>query len=521
MDGGDRQARMAQRIKIQIRASSTQNHRITQGIQIGVFSSDERHGHPPQNLQLLDAAIEPSPILNQADDISSVSKSDDTEQFLESLYLDTVFPFLFPAYKPTLLSGGRSWLPGLLKSNKAFFHSAMGVAAHYFTLILARDAGHTIRTPCEQHVWDSLAKHINLSTVYIKQDIAVFNSGSPGDGVDDIFRKLAALQSISGMLIFETVMSKGTDWQVHLNAALTILGDIFQYEMTPSETRYSLNKVLVGFQNQPSFFDGIELGFPVWNTDQASFRFFSAFLFYTDILTGVSFGETPQLRHLHKDLINKTSKRDPDTNQDPQFLDLEQYIGCPGWILLCISEISMWERRLEQSVGHENHFGALNEWAVRLEELNQNFLHQFLDSGSPHNSDIGNRATAKIQLITRVWMHAAQIYLSVMDSSWHQLFTVAASNVESVLTIIKSLEPQKWLRSIIWPVLISGCAAGSEVQREYFREFIVSLGPFQRFGTFGEALHLMERVWRLHDQGAYISRLEDIFIIDRRRYLII
>lgn len=530
MDGGEKQVHMAQAIRAQVKHSSGLRRRDTQGFQVGVFSSRDKSHKPnsstPETPSSTLAGPPQGPDSTAAISSTQLSALNETENFLVTLYLDTVFPFLFPAYKPAILSGGRSWLLSLLKSNKAVFHSAMSVAAYYFTLMLAKDASHTLQTPCEQHVWDSLAKHVDLSMAFVRQDIADFSSRSLS--TTNISRNLGILQSVAGLLIFETAMAKGADWESHLSAALAVLGDILQiHGLATGDGRCNLiSAVLFAMHNQPNFFDGIRLGFPIWNVDQASFQFYAAFLIYADVISSVCLRAAPRLDEFHADLLGSRSPLDCTKHVDDgrYVLEMEQFIGCQGWVILCISEISSWERKQRQAT-RDNPRGQVDGWTTRCAEL-EYYLHNHLaksseSSLSPTNDSIKVAATLETDLVTSIWIYSALIYLSAVNNGWRNVGRTAMTNIESILTVVQSLSPLHWLRSIIWPVFVAGCAASSEPQQDVFRNLFASLGPLQRFGTAREALSLMEQAWKLGDRVGDSWQLADFLQGDMTTYLII
>lgn len=138
------------------------------------------------------------------------SSNNETGDFLTSLYLDTVFPCLFPYYHPATLEGGRRWMLTVLKTNHAVFHAAVSLSAYYFTLLLVRDATHTLRTPCEQHVWDTWNSHMDLSMRLIRQGLSDINAG--GRQKTDIFHGTRILDGIAHLLIFEAFILELTPY---------------------------------------------------------------------------------------------------------------------------------------------------------------------------------------------------------------------------------------------------------------------------------------------------------------------
>ncbi|KAG7152883.1 Pestheic acid cluster transcriptional regulator 3 like protein [Verticillium longisporum] len=67
---------------------------------------------------------------------STVMREEEGDLNFIMIYLDHVFPFLFPYYRPSLPEGGRGWVLSLLKSNKAVYHTALSLGSYYFSLVL-------------------------------------------------------------------------------------------------------------------------------------------------------------------------------------------------------------------------------------------------------------------------------------------------------------------------------------------------------------------------------------------------
>ncbi|KAK5994725.1 Trichothecene biosynthesis transcription regulator TRI10-like protein [Cladobotryum mycophilum] len=439
---------------------------------------------------------------------------DETDNFFITLYLDTVFPSLFPWYQPATLSGGRSWLLAVLRANKAFFHTAMSLSSYYFTLVLARDASHTIRTPCEQHVWDSLAMHMNLSIQVIRQHTDDLNIGQVKSNV---IHQTHVLGGIVQLLVLETSIAGETDWNSHLTAALVLLDDIFQAHGM-RDGRCNLASILDAMQRS-SIFDGMSLGFPVWNADQAAFQFFTALLIYADIMSSILLRSSPRLRHCHRDLVVGHDLCSNLIGGTQPLLQMENYIGCHGWVLVIISEISelgLWKRSARPEEGG----CAAEEFMRRTRELEDK-----LKKGSKYITEPSelmettNHAPNGV-LATRIWIYAATMYLILVKEGWKSGGHTMRDNVESVLNLFQLLPPQTYLRSLIWPFCVSGLLATTE-QEQAFRKLISDLGPLRAFGATKEAVQLMERVWQRREQLDDSWGLADCFEIQGCKILLI
>ncbi|KAF4459237.1 C6 zink-finger PRO1A [Fusarium albosuccineum] len=467
MDGGRRQAEMTKVVRAQVREGSSSRRDKSFGVQVlplGQTSSGQSSAAPANSKP----DSPPKPV--------HISTQEEVDDFLLALYLDTVFPSLFPWYQPSSLSGGRSWLLALLKGQKAIRHTAISTGAYYWALSLAKDASHTLRTPCEQYVWDTMAMHMDSSMQIIRQDM-----NSPSSAKVDVFHQTHLFGSVVQLLIFETTLAKGSDWKMHLTAAVALFNDIFAHHGM-KHGRHDLGSVLIAMQQERSMFEGIKLGFSLWTADQAAFQFFSAFLIFADIISSISLGSAPQLGHCYEDLI-----ADDHSCQDEQglMLQMEDYVGCPGWVLISIGEIS----RLE-SWKHSGQYSGcaeeLHNQAKGLEKKLQDGLASI--SGSDPQVKTPSRA-----LVAKMWIHAAILHLTVVVEGWQPSHPTITHHVQSISHLLETIPWHLSLRSIMWPFCVAGCLA-SQDQEHIFRSAVAAMGPFQAFGTAKQALGLMERL---------------------------
>jgi hypothetical protein len=506
MDGGEKQMAKTQAIKAQVRQGVTSRRSNDVAVRVFLFHNGPQAERTPTAVPDISRTNSSSPHTSAGSTTAAADESTlgETENFLFTLYLDTVFPLLFPLYEPTTLSGGRSWILALLKGNKAVYHSALSLSAYYFTLLLAKDANHTLRTPCEQHVWDTLAKHMEMSIKVIKQDMDQYHLEG---NRSDVFHTLHTLGGVVQYLIFATAMPQGADWKIHLSAALTLLDETFQSHGTKNGECFLEN--ILQAMDKPSIFDGIHLGFTVWNNDQAAFQFFTSFLLYADVVASIQLGRPSQLQHHHRSLVASREASTVPDGQAQQLLGLESYIGCHSWVLTTLSEISTMEIT-KRSAQHKEAYcleeltGKGYELMTKLQEgmrkvdasIQSEFLTIQLDSIKLGDND--TTQTKKRALITKAWLHAAMIYLSVVVDGWQPNNPFIHDNVNSILNIMDIFSPQLAIRSLMWPLCISGFLAMPE-QEPTFGRILSALGPLQALGPAKQAFRLMQQVWELRD----------------------
>ena len=75
---------------------------------------------------------------------------DDRDLNMVVMYLDFVFPFLFPYYRPRLMDAGRGWLLVLFTRNKALLHTSLSLSSLFFNIVFNHGCADPIE-PCKLH----------------------------------------------------------------------------------------------------------------------------------------------------------------------------------------------------------------------------------------------------------------------------------------------------------------------------------------------------------------------------------
>ncbi|KAM0559998.1 hypothetical protein ACHAPJ_003953 [Fusarium lateritium] len=411
----------------------------------------------------------------------------EAHDFLTTLYLDKVFPRLFPFYQPETLTGGRFWLLKAINEDAAIKHAVISTSAYYFTLVLARDANHTLRTPCEQHVWDTLALHMDTSLRMIQEAMRAYNKAHSSRVKADVFQQTHLLGAIVQQLIFDTTMAQGAGWNLHLKAASGLFCDIMETH-GKSGGVCNLQIVIDSMTPETSIFDGLDLGFKPWTAEQASLQFFVAFLIYADVMSSIVTRTPPKLQAYHRILID-------DQGEIPA-LRMEEVIGCPGWILALLGEITAVEASRSFETGNTRTTGEGEESTLVAALKNK------LEANLAASSDeaLATLPVNPRQQVANAWMHGAMLYLLVVEKGYQLPNTEAARHVQSITNILRSSVPSKLsLRPIMWPFFMAGLLAGQDDEK-VFKDAVLNLGPLKAFCSAKEALGVLERVWSQRDE---------------------
>lgn len=414
------------------------------------------------------------------------------------IYLDYVFPFLFPFYQPSLLATGRQWLLGLLCQNEVSLHIAASLSAYFFSIVPQIDE-HTIEEHCKALVRGRLFEQMDMALTSIQRTVSAISHQSPP------LDKIRIMEEITQLLIVEVAARRNTDWTIHLTPAFALFDEIFKshgFDNSEPSLAILLDALPAPFPRAPLHHK------PLPNTaDQSALVFFVSLLLFIDIVASTCLGTAPALQHFHRSLLSsrKASKC---------HVSLESVVGCQNWALVAIGDISTlcaWKRGAKQQ-GTFSVVNLVNLAAPISEGLEQGLanleLTESFDSQKRNTNASSlegyysrhDRATdhTSIANITRIWAHAAKIYLSVSLSGWQTNSPDIQASVAKVLSLAQSLESPAQLRSLSWPICVAGCQA-SPSQEDDFRRLIGTMGPLAEFGTFDNALGIMEAIWKTRD----------------------
>ncbi|KAI9708266.1 MAG: hypothetical protein M1812_008067 [Candelaria pacifica] len=412
------------------------------------------------------------------------------------IYLDYVFPFLFPFYQPSLLETGRQWLLGLLCQNEASFHIAASLSAYFFSLV-PQGNGRDMHDDCKALVRDKLMEQMDMTFKSIQSTVS---AASRHGAQSSLLDRIRIMEEITQLLIVEVTVRRHVQWTVHLTPALVLFDEIFQSHST-GHSKPSLPALMSAL---PSPFPmGTPHHKPLPNTaDQSALVFFVSLLLFIDIIASTSLCTSPVLQNYH------------DSNlafhgETTCCVELENVVGCQNWALVAIGNISAlcaWKRDAKHngnfsiddlvklagpiSQALEAGLTTLNTGATRSQpkKTSGSRLEAYY---SWHIRAINCISTADV---TRIWAYAAKIYLFVCLWGWQVYSTDIQASVNKILCLSQNIESPAQLRSLSWPICVAGCLAISSQEND-FRCVLGSMGQLGEFGTVSNALHIMEAVW--------------------------
>ncbi|KAK3945218.1 fungal-specific transcription factor domain-containing protein [Diplogelasinospora grovesii] len=441
-------------------------------------------------------------------DESPFFRDEERELHLIGLYLDYVFPFLFPFYRPGLLDAGRGWLLVVLTRNKALMHASLSLASYFFSVALnhTSDGAHDT---CKAHNFDELQRQQDLALKELQremQDLVI--RGVKGCLVEGN----RVMASIMQLLTYEVAIGNTGNWLMHLDAAAELFRELMTHHARTDVGAPCFTMVLA--QLGP-FTD--TRGYHPWNSDQASLRFFTAYLLFVDVLASTGLEQPPRLQQRHRHLLGEpdeeVKKARPGAGDGPH-INMHEFLGIQNWVVVAIGEISAldtWKKE-QKRAGSLSMTQLVARATVierplrgRISTLDMSadngpcppVINDPIDPLVEYSHQAGLLSSPMLKsagAVSYVWAQAALTYLSVVVSGWQPASTEVRESVSLTLAMLKALPTASCLRTLIWPFTVTGCLAAPE-QEQAFRDLVAALGPLQVFGTIKEGLAIMEHVW--------------------------
>ena len=428
----------------------------------------------------------------------------DSELHFLMIYLDYVFPYLFPHYRPPVLAGGRGWILDVLRSNKALYHTTLSLSSSFFAVVLAN--GDKAHEQCTNRMVRKLETQLELGLKELQKEMCILNGckaiPGAGDGANRE-KRLVIMQSIIQMLFFEVATCNKDNWKMHLDAAIALFVQILP---DPDEWTPSLRNLYSPRWPPPE----IGLRRP-WSTSQAALRFFTASLLYVDVLASVTLGDAPRLVRYQPPVMPACEKFPSSPAPQPAGpLDLEEFFGLPNWMVQVLGDVAALEswKRVQMQMGTLD----ACELAARGKVLSDAMLavlqgletHPQMRDGSQHSFAllVADPVTAMDPddqpRYKAMWLLSALSYLNVVLYGWRPESPEIRWSVAKVTELLAQVPKGIWLRALAWPMCVSGCLSPQDDENTY-REIAARLGSLQVFGTIKEAVEVMEAVWARRD----------------------
>lgn len=438
------------------------------------------------------------------------------------MYMDYAFPFLFPFYRPPLVGTGRSWLLSFVRQSRTILHSVLSMSAFFFTFGL-REIFPEREMSCRSVMWNQVEEQASMSFEMLQEDLV----NMTGTGKQpDVLTKARIMETIVHLLVFDLFIGRSDNWEAHLTPATTLLEDILRQHppSSPGETR--LGGVLEQMNWPRPRFPGFDR--QLWNPDQAAFRFFTSILIFIDIIATTSLQRAPKLASYHSQILGDVPSDEIDCP-----LDLFPFIGCQNWAILAIGDIAAldaWKKNTQLT-------GILNatQLAAQADRIFQSLKEKIeaLDTIETPSDNADSERSRHLQPFyssdnhdtskpssltpTRIWAHAAQIYLRTVSPASDTSGVPIQHHVTQICRLVKQIEAVAQIRTLAWPICVAGCLALGLEQQQEFRNIVNSSGENMHLrSALREAGRIMEEVWVCRvssgvdehwDIGAYLNSL--------------
>jgi hypothetical protein len=417
-----------------------------------------------------------------------------SDTVLITFYLEHLLPFLFPFYCPSLLEGGRAWILEMMLSSPVIRQATLCQSSYFFSL--ARG------TTTPDTAWDEVLIHTTEAFGLLRRALQVIDGSNISEHLNGAVRIMA---SIMQMHCFEVAVLRFRNWQTHLNAAIVIFKQILDSVGKSQEHSASFDAVMDRLGPSSPSWSHPSPSDQIPSAEQAAFRFSSALVIFNDVIASTTLQEQPRLYDYHRSLLGGV-----DCTVNPA-IDLEAVLGLKNWTLLQIGEIAVleaWKQRFKTA-------GSLDvvQLAQRATCIKSSLVAHLtqLEHDPETVPKEGTRllsiftsSPSQTFLVSRIWAHAALIYLYIVASGWQPTNIDVLHHVSRVLELLEGQTSSALLRTMVWPFCIAGCFADS-AQEVRFRGLVEVLQPPSMFDSAHKALEIMEKVWRDRD-GENVNR---------------
>jgi hypothetical protein len=520
MDGDIKQEQMAGRLKREVkerrrgeRATQAASQRVTHAeISTGeVFKSHKDVAPPEYNILTAPLDIQRSGIM-LGPEASAINLSyntnftiGDNKDFeskqpdivLLTFYLEQLLPFLFPFYQPSPLEGGRAWILEMTKS-RIIRQAILCQSSYFFSLMRGATNGHI--------EWDTVLTQTKEAFEVLRQSLEYINGQGAAEH-QDLHCTIKILVSVIQIQHFEITVLNFNNCYAHLNAALALFRQLFDNPSTigVATPKSSFDDILRRLNPGPVSWPAHLQNVSIPSAEQAAFRFSSTLLILDDIIASTVLQEPPQLYKYHRSLLEANH----GTENEPS-IDFEDAIGCQNWVILQIGEISVldaWKQKRKRAGNLDVIELVHRATAIKdtlealLAQLETNPLtdsSSMLDSFIAYYTQQSKIPASKCVLVSRVWAHAALIYLFVVVSGWQPASVNVRYHRGQIFELLSQISPPALLRTMVWPFCVAGCLA-EPAQESHLRAMAEALQPQSIFGTVHKALEIMEYAWQESD----------------------
>jgi hypothetical protein len=507
MDGGFKQAEMSEQIKREIKVKARRRrgepmYQISSELTItppnlpGVLAdpildlceaakanhTDTMESSSQESMLWLQQALQQEHHGRDAHESRAFEGSD---AVLSLFYLEKVLPFLFPFYNPSLLQGGKAWILEMIMRRPAVRHAIL-CQSSYFSL--------TCGTAIGDANWEEVLTQAKSSFWTLRESLQMIDDLDTGGNLSCAVRVMASIMQVHR---FEIIILSFENWQIHLDAVVGLFKQLLDSDSSFDATMNRLGP--------PVFLPVQNARLP--NAEQAAFCFSSTLVIWDDIIASTTLQKQPRLYKHHRSLLcNDIDGVDPPVN-------FETVFGVQNWALLQIGEIAALDAwKMECKRGGNLDVMKLAHRATTIKESLIDHLTELENKPTTEMiSSLDNFAPSDLRpshrsLITRIWAHAALLYLFIVTSGWQPASDDVLYHVSRIVELLSyRITPPAMLRTVVWPFCVAGCLA-EPAQEIQFRQMIQGLKPPHLFGKMFKAFEIIENAWKNRNTGDIATR---------------
>ncbi|CRG82702.1 hypothetical protein PISL3812_00046 [Talaromyces islandicus] len=378
-------------------------------------------------------------------------------------YMDYVFPLQFRFHTPDV--NGRGWLLWLLIKTGPLYHAALSLSALHQSIYFPNVFGNAYAELDGYHAkalrdLQKFLQHLRIS-----------------DDRDEKSRLIEVMSCGVSLISFELFQGGVSDWQLHLDALISILTSRSSHAIIQLLTETGQNP---WSQNAPRDWQHTALSFLITT------------IMWFDLLACASTGKAPRMPY--KVLLDKN------------IVDMSIYMGAQNWVMRAIGDIAAldkWKNNAQDdSAPDPSDLVSRGRIIERQLERGLQSLDYFdLETHSLTTADPLKKANT-IKNVTRSFATAALVYLHVvlfeLEEDSDKMQDAVARNVASM----KRITDQQDMRGLVWPICISGSMAGTPHQPFYEAIVKETLGDSPRdFGNCTTILKILTRSWEIRRLG--------------------
>jgi len=473
---------------------------------------------------------------------------EESDTILLMFYIETVLPFLFPFYRPCPLQGGRAWILDMVMNSPVVRQTTLCLSQYFFSL--ARRSATGSRSSASD-LWDSesaLARNKEDAVSTLGRALQVITTSSIPEHLHGAVRIFASIMQLQR---FEIMASSFDNCQTHHNAALALFQQLLDsvggsdaHNINIDSTTSTITGPCARFytfvhwlgnndNNVSSPSPAQNEVFKPRNSEQHAFIFSSSLLLFEDLIASTILQTQPKLHEYHRGLLGGSGSGSEEVegcsaHAHPHssvnvngIINLEAVVGCQNWVLLQISEIATldaWKQRCKRDGSLdvmelvrraktikdylEARLAVLDDASATTVEGTRGLLDILTASMNQHLST----TTSQTLLVTRVWAHAALLYLFVVVSGWQPANPEVRYHVGRIVeSLVCQISPSSLLSTVVWPFCVAGCLA-EPMHEITMRMMVHRLEPPHAFGTVRKAFEIMENVWHNRDGAEGTNR---------------